>query len=555
MMSNFAILPSRATAEKYRAAGVWRGSGPIGDLRRWREEIPDAIAIRAYRAEAVGAELCSVELSYADYAHYVERFAGALYELGVRPGQVVAFQLPNWWQTGALLLAAMRLQAVLAPIMTTIRPRELERMLARVGANVCVTVDEWDGFHHAAALREMAPRLSELRHRVVIGKANDDETEFSSFFEHTAWEQRHPVGLDDASEDPDQVAILFFTSGTSGEPKGALHSHNTVHAGMAGLGEPGVGQQDVIFTPHALMHTLAYRSTLLSLWNGACRVMLDSWSGKRGAAVLAETGTTIMLAAPTFLQDVIAAGAGEPQRLPALRALICAGTTIPRPLVSEVPRVFGVPLQAGWGMTETGLITLTRENDPPGWATHSDGRPCNGVEIDLRSDSEITRDQPGRAFVRGGGVCLATVGRDTGKVVVIAEQGDGWYDTGDLAAPDGRGGVKLMGRAADRIGGVFMIPVNDIESVLLGHPGVADVALVGYPTDDGGELACAVIAPTTSPPVTLVELCEYLGDQGMTMSYLPSRLEYVETLPRNTNGKVRKELLRRWLFGEAALTE
>jgi len=152
-------------------------------------------------------------------------------------------------------------------------------------------------------------------------------------------------------------------------------------------------------------------------------------------------------------------------------------------------------------------------------------------------------------------VCLATVGRDTGKVVVIAEQGDGWYDTGDLAVPDGCGGVKLMGRAADRIGGVFMIPVNDVESALLGHPGVADVALVGYPTDDGGELACAVIVPATSPPVTLDELCEYLGDQGMTRWYLPSRLALVETLPRNTNGKVCKELLRRWLRGEAALTE
>ena len=95
MMSIFAIQPSCATAEKYRAAGVWRDSGPIGDLRRWREESPDAIAIRAYRAGAGRAEMCSVELSYADYAHYVERFAGALYELGVRPGQVVAFQLPN----------------------------------------------------------------------------------------------------------------------------------------------------------------------------------------------------------------------------------------------------------------------------------------------------------------------------------------------------------------------------------------------------------------------------------------------------------------------------
>jgi cyclohexanecarboxylate-CoA ligase len=311
----------------------------------------------------------------------------------------------------------------------------------------------------------------------------------------------------------------------------------------------------VIFTPHALMHTLAYRSTLLSLWHGACRVLLDSWSGERGAAILAETGTTIMLSAPTFIQDVIATSDGTPQRLPALHTLVCSGTTIPRPLVSQVPRVFGVRLQAGWGMTETGLITLTREDDPPGWAAHSDGRPCTSVELDLRSDTEITRDNPGHAFVRAGGVCLATVGRDTGKVVVIADQNDGWYDTGDLAVPDGRGGIQLMGRAADRIGGVFMIPVNDVESALLGHPGVADVALVGYPAADGGELACAVIVPATRPSVTLDELREYLCDQGMTQWYLPSRLEYVEALPRNTNGKVRKELLRRRLRGEAALTE
>ncbi|GAA3105131.1 cyclohexanecarboxylate-CoA ligase [Pseudonocardia yunnanensis] len=553
-MSVFLIRPSDAAARKYHAAGVWRDSGPVGDLRRWRRESPDAVAIKAYRAGATPSEMSSVEIDYADFAHYVERFAGALYEMGVRPGHVVAFQLPNWWQAAALFLAATRLQAVLAPVMTTIRPRELERMLARVGANVCITVDEWAGFDHAAALREMAPRLPELRHRVVIGKVDDGETDFGSFFENTPWEQRHPVALDDAVEDPDRVAVLFFTSGTSGEPKGALHSENTVHAGTAGLGELGVGPRDVIFTPHALMHTLAYRATLLSLLNGACRVLLDSWSGERAAAVLDETGTTIMYAGPTFFQDLIAARNDRPQHLPAIRTLVCAGTAIPRPLVSEVPRAFGVPLRAGWGMTEVGLLTLTREDDPPEWAAHSDGRPARAVEVDLRSDAEITRDRPGRAFVRGGGVCLATVGRDTGKLVVIADQSDGWYDTGDLAVPDGRGGFKLMGRAADRIGGLFMIPAHDVESGLLEHPGVTDVALVGYPDDDAGELACAVVVPATSPPVTLDELRKYLSDQGMTEWYLPSRLELVATLPRN-NGKVRKELLRRWVRGEAALAD
>ena len=205
-------------------------------------------------------------------------------------------------------------------------------------------------------------------------------------------------------------------------------------------------------------------------------------------------------------------------------------------------------------MTEIGTGTMTRSDDPPDWAAHSDGRPVMGPELDLRSDTEITKDRPGRLFVRGSGVCLATVGRDSGALSVIAEHDDGWYDTGDLAVPDGRGGIRLMGRAADRIGGVFMIPVNDVESELLKNPGVEDVALVGYPDHRGGELACAVIVPATEPPVTLDELRKYLTDQGMTEWYLPTRVEYVETLPRNGNGKVRKELLRRWLMGEASLT-
>jgi len=519
------------------------------ELRRWRDETPDAPAIKAYRADA-DATL----IGYAEFARRVERFAGALYELGVRPGQVVACQLPNWWQGQALLLAATRLEAVLAPIMTTIRPRELERMLHRLGANVVVTVDEWAGFGHAAALGEIASRLPELRHRVVIGEPADGDIDFRPFFEETPWEERHPVALDDAREDPDRVAMVLFTSGTSGEPKGALHTENTLYASASGLIEAhDGGSDDVRFTPHALMHIMGQITARTALVAGGSTVQLDAWSGERGLQVLADSGTTAVAAAPTFVYDMIAATGGTPPRLPALHSVTCGATTIPTPLVSQVSDVFGARLLSGWGMTEIGIGTVTRADDPPDWAAYSDGRPIGSIELDLRSDTEIAKDQPGRLFVRGGPVCLATVGRDSGALTVIADHDDGWYDTGDLAVPDGRGGIRLMGRAADRIGGVFMIPVNDVESELLKNPGVEDVALVGYPDDQGGELACAVVVPATEPPVTLDELRNYLTDEGMTEWYLPTRLEYVERLPRNGNGKVRKELLRRWLVGEASL--
>ncbi len=553
-MSPFTIRPPDSRVRAYRAAGVWRDYGSIGYLRRWRDETPQALAVSAF-----GPADAPVRISYHAYAHLVERFSGALYELGVRPGHVVAIQLPNWWQALVLFQAVARLGAVLAPCMTTIRPRELERMLQRVEASVCITVDRWAGFDHAEALRDMASRLPTLRHRVVLGRAGKGDIEFTPVFEETPWEQRHPVALDDAREDPDAVSVVLFTSGTSGEPKAALHTENTLFTTTAGGCEiMDIKSSDVLFSPHALMHLAAQGSARAALQTGASIVLLDSWSGARGLEVMAESGTTrLVIAAPVYINDLIAA-IGErngAQVLPALRTVATGATTIPAPLVAAVAKTFGTPLQTSWAMTETGAATMTRSDDPPDWAAHSDGRPLLSVELDLRSDGEISRERPGELFVRSGGVCVATVGRDTGNVVVISEHDDGWYDTGDLAVPDGRGGIRLMGRAGDRIGGVFMIPVNDVESELLHHSGVRDVALVGYPDGQGGELACAVVVPTSTPPVTLDELRRHLGGLGMTDWYMPTRLECVEALPRNGTGKVRKELLRRWLKGEASLTD
>ncbi|WP_433299307.1 AMP-binding protein [Pseudonocardia sp. CA-142604] len=540
-------------AKEYRSSGIWRNSGPIGDLRWWRDETPDAIAIRAHRSGEPQRQI-----SYREFAGHVERFAGALVELGVRPGEVVALQLPNWWQADALMLAAARVGAVLTLIPPNIRSRELERVLAGTGASLCVTVDRWRDFDHAAAVREMAPRLPQLRSRVVFGRpAGGDAIGFTSFFEDTPWEQRHPVALEDAQEDPDQVVVVCFTSGTSGEPKGILHTWNTLYSSVSQLVDiDGGGPGEALFTPITIVHLFGVvYSVLTPLLTGACSVLLDAWSGEAGLAVLAESSTTQFTATPVHFFDLVAAaGAGAPA-LPALRVVIAAGTTIPKQLVTEVRDALGVPLRAAYGMTEIGLGTLTRADDPVDWAAHSDGRPEPVTEIALRSDAVVTSDEPGRLFVRGPGVCLATVGRDSGKLTVIADHDDGWFDTGDLAAPDGRGGIRLMGRVGDRIGGSAMIPVTDVESLLLSHPGVTDVALVGYPDGKGGELACAVIRPATTPPVGLEELRKYLSDQRMTDYYLPSRLELLPQLPRNTIGKVRKELLRRWLRGEADLTD
>ncbi|WP_326836062.1 AMP-binding protein [Amycolatopsis rhabdoformis] len=530
----FSLRPPKSDVDRFREEGVWRDGNPVQDLVRWRDETPDAVALIALQTET--GETTS--LTYRDYARCVERYAGALAELGVGPGQVVALQLPNVWQVPPLLLACFRLGAVVAPVMPTIRSRELERVLHRVGATVCVTADVWDGYDHAGALAEMAPRLPKLRHRVVLGsRIGAGEVDFTRHFE----QPRETRPLDDAWPDPDQVCVVLFTSGTSGRPKAALHTFNTEYATAAAHVTPDDrGPAERFFTPHSLTHTGGIFLCLMRpLLTGGSGVVADRWVPEAIGPFLEATAVTQVLIAPVFLAELMPFA-----RPGSLRLVTTLGTATPAPLVEAVARDLGLPLRTCWGMTESGG-TLMRADDPPDWALHSAGRVSRGSELDLRSDlGEITAERPGRLYIRGATVCLATVGRDTGELVVPADHDHGWYDTGDLAIPDGRGGIRLMGRDADRIGGVLMIPASDVESALLAHPAVRDVALVGYPDPAGGELPAAVVVAAGSPP-TLADLREHLAALGMTEWYWPTRLELVDQLPRNAMGKIRKDVLAR----------
>ncbi|MBE1612618.1 cyclohexanecarboxylate-CoA ligase [Actinopolymorpha pittospori] len=459
-------------------------------------------------------------------------------------------QLPNWWQACALYLAAARLRAVIAPVMTTIRRRELERLLSRVGASVFVTVDRWDGFDHADLARSVVPDLPGPCRLVVLGQVESDlEIDFGESFEATPWEQRHPVALDDAVEDPDAVFIVLFTSGTSGEPKGVLGTQNTWYAGCLGVIEAeSINETDASFTPNSTMYSLGLGfSVCIPLITGARAILLDSWSGAAGLAVLEQARVAVMMAGARYYDELVAAAAERPTPLPSLRVIAATGTKIPGRLVKSVIAAFGIGLRAEWGMTECGCAAMTRADDPIDWALQSDGRPFPGYEFDIRSDTPVTPEQPGRLFVRGPAVCLATARGKDDQLTVISEDDDGWYDTGDLATRDGHGGIRLMGRVADRIGKGFMIPVADVEDQLMRHPAVADVAVVGYLDEHDFELACAVITVRGETTPTLDELRAYLAEQGMTEWYLPTRLERLDELPKTSTGKIRKEALRSWL--------
>lgn len=236
-----------------------------------------------------------------------------------------------------------------------------------------------------------------------------------------------------------------------------------------------------------------------------------------------------------------------PRDLPALRRLVSGSAPIPPGFVQDVADVFDLRLYSLWGMSENGPVTITRPADPPDWAAHSDGSPIPGmrVRIDPIPDQPQNQDQPqdvGRLWVRGPAQCLGYHRREH---LYAAQLHDGWFDTGDLARDDGRGGIRITGRAKDSIlRKGWIVPVTELEALIDRHPKVREATVIGVPEGQGeDETICAVVAPAHSP-LTLEELRGHLRAAGMTTTYWPERLELVDALPRTVTGKVRKVELK-----------
>jgi cyclohexanecarboxylate-CoA ligase len=539
------VRPSAERAESFRAQGRWRTETVLDDLRRWVTAHPDKAAIISYS----GGSLDRI-ISYRELSALVDRFAAALLELGVRRQDVVAIHLPNWWMLNPLYLACARIGAVPAPVMPTLGARELGLVLAGSAAKVCIVPDSYHDVDYLQRLADVAPDT--LAHRVVVRTApaepgaDDDLVDFGEFFVDTPWEQTHPLA-ELPLPDPDDVALLLFTSGTTGAPKAVAHSHNTLYAAASAVPSCwGFDADCVASVPHPMTHLAGvifgvYLSVILG---GTC-AMQDDFDMNTLLEMIATHRLTFVYAGPPFVIALVAAQREKPRDLSSLQALISGSAPIPPQLVDDVREVLGVELGALWGMTENGSMTVTRPDDPQGWAAQSDGSPVPGAE--LRIDAE-DGESLGRLLVRSPSQCLGYLNQQ--EVYQRCLDSEGWFDTGDMARPDGRGGIRITGRRDDLIIRRWgtKVPTLEIEAILLRHPQISEVVLIGYPDAEIPALdgLCAVLVPD-GPPPTVEDLSEYLDGIGTTFYNWPDRVEVRTELPKNPLGKVQRGILRKEL--------
>jgi 3-phosphoshikimate 1-carboxyvinyltransferase len=497
----------------------------LDDLDRHARERPGERAL-----VEVGVDGGVRGLTWSELKRDSDRVAHGLLELGVKPGENVAFQLPNRLEFVTVALGTLRVGAVCEPLMPIFRERELTFMLGESAARVLFVPREFRGRDHAAMAEGLCTALPGLAHVVVLPDAYGEL-----------------LGSDSSAGfpalTPDQIAQLLFTSGTSGEPKGALHRHDALmRAADHQIEHFGLGSDDVIYIPSPLAHQTGF---LYGMWIairlGAPQVLQEVWDADVGLDSMRRFGVTFVQAATPFLADLTRVAEERDEAPEALKTFVATGAAIPRELARRSREVLEAEVGGAWGTTESCLGCAFAPGDPPERAWGTDGRALNGVTLRVVDDDDgpLAPGEEGNFQVHTD--CLFVGYLNRPELTAEAVTTDGWYRTGDLARIDSNGYVRITGRVKDVINrGGEKVPVAEIEQLLHAHPAVRDVAIVAMPDERLGERACAFVVGELDFDAMLA----YLDSHRVAKTYWPERLELVGSLPRTPSGKIQKFLLR-----------
>ncbi|MDH4095066.1 MAG: AMP-binding protein [Betaproteobacteria bacterium] len=530
-MDRLLLGQERLDEEKRR--GLWPGRVITDYFDRWVAEKPEACALVTWREEQ--GQL--LRFTYRELAERAARAGRALAGCGVGRGDVVAFQLPNCWQFVAAHLGCVRLGAVSNPLMPIFRHRELSFMLRHGDARVLIAPASFRGFDHGALARRLLGELPNLA-RVLVADGDGEDS-----FEAALDAAGGAACARGARLEPDDVMQLLYTSGTTGEPKGALHTSNTL---LSAVGEYAkrmqIGGQDVIFMPSPLGHQLGFCYGLqMALMLGIPLVLADVWNPERALELMRAHGATYTCGATPFLADLASLPGVESRRAPRLRLFASSGAPIPPAVVDAARRRLGVKVATCWGMTECASVTITPPDEHKVLESDGCALPNGEVRVLGADGREAPRGTVGALQVRGSSLFVGYLKRP--ELSRLHE--GGWFDTGDVARMDDEGYIRICGRSKDVIiRGGENIPVVEIESALYGMREVADAAIVAMPDPRLQERACAFVTLKPGCSLSLDAVRRHLAAQGFSKHFWPERLEVVEQMPRTATGKIQKFVLR-----------
>lgn len=504
----------------------------------------------AQAATACGSRTAIVDgaqrLTYRDLFRRVESLAHAMRERGIGPGDVVSFQLPNWWEASAVHFATIRIGAVSNPLVPILRQRELRFMLQQARSKMLFVPSTYREFDHAALAGKLSDELTSLETIVVVRGARDQALTFDGLLgEGTPFTDSHVDSGKPPVRSADDPVLLLYTSGTESRPKGVVHSHNgLVYENRTMIARYSLSERDTVFMPSPVTHIsgLLYGIHLPVALRTKV-VLLDQWRPEQGRDLIRTENCTFTVGATPFLSGLVDAepedGAGS-----SLRYFVCGGADVPPHLVRLADDKLKCVAVRAYGSTEFPTLSAGSPGDSVERRATTDGQILGAAEARVMTDGDtvVPPGVAGDLYVRGPEAFLgyldasdteATIGRD------------GWISTGDQAVIDAEGYVCITGRTKDIIlRGGENISAKEVEEILGEHPAVWEVAVVAMPDKVLTEKACAFVVTRPGATLDLDDLIRHLESTDTARQKFPERLELVESLPKTASGKVQKVVLR-----------
>lgn len=539
---------------------------PRGDLQ-WGT-IPGLVEDAAARfaasevlVDAHGPGGATVRMTFDQLAEEVASASSAVLANGIERGDRVALWAPNCAEWVVAALGAVGAGALLVPLNTRYKGAEAAYILRQSGARLLFTVRGFLGTDYPALLAEAVSEGSPIPdlERVVVLRTGDDApsqaargdqvVDWESFLREGACVPADVAAGRTASITSGDLSDVLFTSGTTGHPKGAMTTHGQTLRTFATWAEVvGLRAGDRYLVVNPFFHTFGYKAGILAcLMTGATVVAEPVFDVDVLLERIAAERITVLPGPPTVFRAILDHPDRSAYDLSSLRLVVTGAAPVPVELVEQLRTELGVEtVLTAYGLTEaTGTVTMCRRGDPAEVVSGTSGRAIPEVEVRIvgATGDEVERGEPGEVVVRGYNVMRGYF--NDADATDDAIDTDGWLHTGDVGVMDPEGNVDITDRLKDMyVTGGFNVYPAEVEEVLRGHPGVAQVAVVGLPDARMGEVGCAVVVAAAGAPDDLEEELVALARERLANFKVPRSVETVTALPVNAGGKVLKRELR-----------
>lgn len=516
-------------------------------------ETIDRAAIAFPDKEAIcytGKEDCRI--TYTELNEEVNRFAGGLVKLGIKAGDRVSLWMPNRPEWIVAWFAAPKIGAILVPMDTWYKPSEAEYIIGHSESVAVITSTKFGKSDFLEMIFEIKPSLPKLQYIIVVGE--DEETKGSKDIVtyHSIlkmgddWRENQEYTDRRFQNELDNVAFILYTSGTTGKPKGAMLTHMNIVANAKDAASiMKVNHRDRLLIPVPFSHLFGcVLGVVLTVVHGASIVIMETFDPEDVLKVIEKEKCTICHGVPTMFIRELEVLKVRNYDTTSLRTGIIAGAPCPVDTMEGIMNVMKCNICIGYGLTECSLVTMTRFDDTIEQRVETVGRTLPNVDVKIVDENHkpVPIGEKGELACKGYNVMKGYFKMP--EQTKETKDEEGWLYTGDLATVDEKGYYRIVGRKKDMvIVGGFNVYPREIEEYLIAHPKIQEVAVVGVPDHDLGEVVAAVIIPEPAIEITKQEIVDFCYGE-MASAKVPRYVFIVDSLPISSRGKIQKYILR-----------